>query len=162
LSADIDIIRYLIFLLLFNLIGGNDILFKQIKERLSSLKWRNIRIGYKYLLGFMMAALLFFGAGGIVFFQLSNVDTEIDEVETESILTNEVTRLALLFQNKDSVTADYIITEEEENIEEYHALSGEFDTLIDDLKETIDQQELLEMIHTIDSNDDILNTIFDN
>lgn len=130
--------------------------------------WRNIKISRKYLAGFILAALLFFSAGVVVYFQLEVADRDIDKIEEESLRTKDINNLAKLVQSKDMHIADFIITGERRYRVEYEELSEEFYQLekkIEPYMRTSEQQkifsEILENNERIDAvfHDEIVDAI---
>lgn len=126
---------------------------------LSRLKWRNIKIGRKYLLSVAVAALLFLSAGVIVYIQLGKAQDNLDEYEQEMLRTQEINQISVLMQNKDLEIANYIITKREEHLNRYEELMNEFNEVLNLLKESVpaDQEDLF---HLIQDNDEKMNEIF--
>lgn len=125
------------------------------------IRWRNRRIGQKYLTSFAIAAILFIISGVIVYFQLSLAGKDISKFEEESLRTHDMAQMASLIQTKDVQIADYIITKNEKYIEEFEKLLDEFEELERKLEPTMrteGQQGLFKLIQ--DNNNRINNTFY--
>src|SRR5699024_8085093 len=83
------------------------------------LNWKNISIGNKYITSFSVAAILFLLSGFIVHMQLSVVEKDIAQLDSDSQLTFEMMQMSALIQMKDMQMADYIITKNDRYVEEY-------------------------------------------
>ena len=127
------------------------------------LNWQNISIGNKYIISFSIAAALFAVSGFIVHFQLSVVEENIEQFESDSQLTFEMTQMSSLVQLKDMQMADYIITKNSKYITEYEAYHEQFIELenkLEPLMETEKQQSLFNFVKENNYKmDDILNEI---
>src|SRR5690625_3860826 len=98
------------------------------------LNWQNISIGNKYITSFSVAAILFFLSGLIVHTQLSSVEKNVTQLESDSQLTFDMMQMSSLIQLKDMQMADYIITKSEKYVTEYEAYHEEFIELENKLK----------------------------
>ncbi|MGM8365436.1 methyl-accepting chemotaxis protein [Virgibacillus sp. W0181] len=138
---------------------------------MGKLSWNNIKISRKYLTVFILAAMLFFTAGVIVFFQLSVAERDLKTIESESLRSEEITNLAKIVQSKDMQVADFIITGERKYITAYDELSETFSELesnVDSYMRTTKQKEIFKEIKEnnkrIDTmfHDEIIDAIFTN
>lgn len=125
------------------------------------MKWNNIKIGHKYLIGFMIAALLFFSAGAIVFFQLNAVDKRIEQIGLESERANDVAELSSIFQSKDIITADFLISESQNDKDLYEENQKEFNALIAKLEPMMQTEKQKDALAEIIENNEVLNGIFE-
>ncbi|WP_188456046.1 methyl-accepting chemotaxis protein [Virgibacillus oceani] len=136
---------------------------KPVKEK-RKLRWQNIKIARKYLTVFMLTAVLFLIAGGIVYVQLNKGENSIDAIERRSERANDMAKMAELVQAKDVQIADYIITEQPIYVETFEEYRKEFDTLekkIEAKMDTAKQKALFSEIKKADTqvNDLFLNEI---
>lgn len=109
------------------------------------INWKNISIGNKYIISFSIAAVLFAVSGFIVHFQLSVVEKNIEQFESDSQLTFEMTQMSSLIQLKDMQMADYIITKNSRYITEYEAYHEQFielESKLEPLMQTGKQRDL--------------------
>lgn len=144
------------------------------KKRLS-VKWRNIRIGKKYLTVFFITAILFIIAGGIVFLQLQQAQKSIKAIDEHSSQVNDMAHLASLIQTKDVQVADYVLTKSDKYFDAYTTYQQEFDTLAKQITPTIKTEEqkkifndilksnenmndnfVLKMVDTVENDEDIM------
>ena len=113
------------------------------------LNWRNISIGNKYITSFSAAAILFLLSGLIVHTQLSSVEKNVTQLESDSQLTFDMMQMSSLIQLKDMQMADYIITKNQKYVSEYEAYHEEFIELENKLRplmHTDEQKSLFEFI----------------
>lgn len=113
------------------------------------LNWKNMSIGNKYIASFSIAALFFIVAAIIVHLQLSIVKDDIEQFESDSQLTFDMTQMSSLIQLKDVQIADYIITSNNKYLNEYNALHEQFIELerkIEPFMQTEKQQALFQYI----------------
>lgn len=127
------------------------------KKKFKRFNWRNLRIGYKYLFAFIFAALLFFAVGGIVFYQLMVAVDDIEQIEQDSVRTNNMARLATLIQEKDVLIADFIISEDDTYNEQFQTVSEEFNTLLTSLETEMQTAEQQQIFQEILANDELVN-----
>lgn len=130
----------------------NRIQKKVEKKKLGLFKffnWRNISIGNKYITSFSVAAILFLLSGFIVHTQLSSVERNVTQLESDSQLTFDMMQMASLIQLKDMQMADYIITKNQKYVSEYETYHEDFIDLENKLKplmHTDEQKSLFEFI----------------
>lgn len=122
----------------------------------------NIKIGQKYLVAFILSAILFLMVGSIVYVFLSVAGKDIQKIEDESLRANEMAKLASLFQRKDTLMADLIISEHENYVELFEDTSEEFDALIAELEPYMRTEEEKELFKHIKNNDERLNLMLNN
>ncbi len=117
----------------------------------SFLRFKNIRIGYKYLLAFFISVILFVSATIVVYLQLSDVSKNVDEMAGTSQMAIDLGKVALLLEQKDTIIASYIIFSSDNYIYEYEDGQEELETLLSDL-ERQGKAEEKELINNIRSN----------
>src|SRR5699024_7649493 len=113
------------------------------------LNWKNISIANKYITSFSVAAILFLLSGFIVHMQLSVVEKDIAQLDSDSQLTFEMMQMSSLIQMKDMQMADYIITKNDRYVDEYEAYHEEFielESKLEPLMHTEKQQALFEFV----------------
>lgn len=125
------------------------------------INWRDLRIGYKYLLSFSIVTILFIASVLIVYFQLSIVETNINQIEEDSIRTHELEQMATLIQKKDIHIADYIITNDEQYIEQYEQTLEEFNQLVEKVEPAMRTEQQKNLFNVIMDFDNRMNDIFE-
>lgn len=135
-----------------------------MKKKLNVIiqKWQNIKIGYKYISVFILVCILFLGAIGIAFFQLSAAKRDINKIEAESSRVNEIAEMALLIQIKDVKMGDFIITEDQQYIDEFHSLSEQINNIVNKLKTRMYTEQQEEFFSRIIDNDSKINDMLSN
>lgn len=130
------------------------------KSTFSSI-WKNRKIGQKYIIAYLLSALLFIIAGTTVYIQLTSMNANVDLIEQESIRTNGVSQLASIMQSKDTEVADIIISGSEGHIDEYTRLQEAFENVANRLEPNIQAGQERELFDLIVQNDERLDFIFD-
>src|SRR5690625_3003926 len=140
---------------------------KRIREKISFNlfkfpKWQDISIGKKYLTSIIIAAILFFIATTVVYFQLAIVEKDIKQLGEESIKSRDMTEMAALTQTKDVQIADYIITNNEKYVEEFELLLDQFEKLERKIEPSMETEEQREKLALIQENNTAINDMFSN
>src|SRR5699024_436407 len=123
---------------------------------------RDIKIGSKFTIVFIVTSLLFVIAIGIAYLQMTVAKKDMKIVDEKSYRANEMAQLALLIQTKDAKFGDYIITEEEMYLTEIEDLNVEINTLLNKLEPDLNIAEQKEFFSRIEENDHQLNTMLIN
>lgn len=135
---------------------------KKAKKQASIFVMPNIKIGQKYLVAFIISAVLFFLTGSVVLYFLSVAGDDIKVIEEESLRANEMSKLASLFQTKDTQMADLIIAENDVYIELYAETTEEFNEIVENLEPHMRTEKEKELFTNIKDNDDRINEMFEN
>lgn len=125
-----------------------------------SFKWGNVRIGLKYSTVFIVAALLFIVAGGIVYLQLHEGQQEVKAIEEHSTRVNDMAHLESLIQIKDVQVSDYVLTKNEKYIDSYTVYQKEFDNLAEKLTPTMNTEEQIKILDEIKKSSTNMNDNF--
>lgn len=125
----------------------------RIEKNDTLINGKNINIGYKYIIAFILTSLLFLIAIGVAYLQLSFAKKDINLIERESYRANEMAQLGLVIQTKDVKIGDYIITENEEYLEEIKRLDNEFNELVKKIKPGLHTKEQKDFFARIERND---------
>src|SRR5690625_5570200 len=81
-----------------------------VKRIMRLFRWRSRTISQKYLIIFILTAVLFIAAGSLVYLQFERTQESMDEYVDQIEVTDQLNELSLYIQNKDLQIADYIIT----------------------------------------------------
>lgn len=104
-----------------------------LKDKLGSLfnrfRFRNVSIGMKYLLVFMVSVVLFIAATTIVFLQLSTAQNNLTDSTNKSKLANNMVETALLVEQKNTLVSDYIIIRSSTFVDEFEEIDDELAVL---------------------------------
>lgn len=133
---------------------------KKEKKQFTFFKNRRSGISTKYLGAFGTAAVLFVIAGVIVMTQLNIVSNNIDRLSSESMRAQEMAEIIQVVQQKDIVFADYIINDNPMYIEEFEALTEEFNQYVAKIEPTLTNEHQKELLSQIKDNDEQLNQMF--
>lgn len=134
---------------------------KGLLSKLPVSKWRNFRIGQKYLSAFSLTVLLFLIACIIVFFQLSSIHRNFSVLESDTYKAQQLHRLSTLIQTKDTTMADYIITGSSKYIDEYEEVFHEFNALAEEVEALMETEKQINLFNLIKENDDSMNRTFE-
>ncbi|WP_106495042.1 methyl-accepting chemotaxis protein [Lentibacillus sp. Marseille-P4043] len=122
--------------------------------------WHNMKIGKKYVTVFMLTAILFLIAGGIVYLQLYKGQQDIDAVDRRSARTNDMSKMAELIQAKDVQIADFIITGNEKYVDEFKKYQEQFNTLESKIEPKMDTDKQKALFSEIQKADQKINDMF--
>lgn len=125
-------------------------------------KERNIKVGSKFMVVFIITSLLFILAIRVAYSQMTVAKQDMNIVEDKSDRANEMAQLALLIQTKDAKFGDYVITQEEMYLLEIEELNNEINRLLNELKSDLNTTEQKEFLSRIEENDHQLNTMLIN
>ncbi|MCI2255545.1 methyl-accepting chemotaxis protein [Domibacillus sp. PGB-M46] len=126
----------------------------------SSLKWENIRIGWKYGIAFGITLLLFVISVLIVFFQLEDVSHSIDDVDKEATRSVDFTLMASTIRGKDIRIADYIYLQDENSINEFKDRMEQVTELETKLEPQLSTDKQKELFETVKANNQEINQLF--
>lgn len=107
------------------------------KRSFSLFRWRHMPIGQKYVMVFILSAVLFMTAGTLVFQQFQRTQESMDEYIDQTETVQELSQLSIVMQNKDLQLADYIITKNSRHIERYEESVDETELIFTKLRERI-------------------------
>lgn len=107
------------------------------KRKFSLFRWRHMPIGQKYVMVFILSAVLFMTAGTLVYQQFQRTQASMDDYIEQTETVQDLTELAIVMQNKDLQLADYIITKNSRHIERYEESIEDSEKIFANLKETI-------------------------
>jgi len=71
-------------------------------------KWKNLKIGTKYILAFSVSIVLFLVAGFVIFNQVQQVQNDIEALERRGDRSIDITEMGSLIRTKDIRVADYV------------------------------------------------------
>lgn len=132
---------------------------RQIKGKKRSLS-RNIKIANKYLLGFLLTAVLFIVAGLIIFSQLKTTLDNVKTIDKRSSRVNEMSELASLLQIKDVQISDYLLTGRNKYVTSFTEYQKQIYDLLNKLEPTLDSKEQQNIFHQIKEKDEKINDMF--
>lgn len=102
---------------------------------------RNLSIGNKYLLVFLISIVLFTVATIVMYVQLSKANDEVVNTIDKSELADNLTQLALLVERQDSAIASYYIVDSKKHIDEFQEIAQQLEALLSQLKNKFAGQE---------------------
>ncbi|GGA84829.1 methyl-accepting chemotaxis protein [Ornithinibacillus halotolerans] len=132
---------------------------KQEKKR-SFLNWQNVKLSRKYLYVFLIIAVLFLLSGGVVYYQLTKGQQDVEAINEYSERVNEMSSLASLIQIKDVQVADYLLSGKKRFVDAYEDYQIEFDKLKDKIQATLNTDEQHKLFNQIVQNDTRMNEMF--
>src|SRR5690625_2974 len=120
-----------------------------VKRIMRLFRWRSRTISQKYLIIFILTAVLFIAAGSLVYLQFERTQESMDEYVDQVDVTEQLNRLSTLLQNKDLQLADYIITASNRHIEDFENIKNETNEILafltDKLKNT-NYEQMIEFL----------------
>lgn len=115
--------------------------------------WKNLKIGYKYFSALIFTVFLF-SIGALLMFNLLSISiSATEEVDRRGKDTILIANTKNLFEQKDNAIANYIITKDEQYLNEYERLVTVYEETEKELYLVIDtdeEQQLLAEVEGID------------
>lgn len=127
-------------------------------------KWRlkNLPIGWKYSLVFMLTIGLFGGSAIIVSFFIKDIGDGIDEVETSSNRALEITEMGSLTRAKGLYIISYFHEANQVYVDQFEARSKEFNDIKDIVGQQLHTNVQKALFDDIVANDSEINKVFNN
>lgn len=104
---------------------------KEKKKSFKLFNWKNIKIGLKYLIAFLITIALFISATVIVYIQLDFVKNDVDTIIDENEFSNDLAQIALLIERKDSYVSNFLLINNNGIIDSYRQVSDDLNELFD-------------------------------
>ncbi|GEL77628.1 putative sensory transducer protein YvaQ [Tenuibacillus multivorans] len=124
------------------------------------VKWRNVRIGWKYGFIFILTLCFFVASAGIVTYLMQGVDQNIDAMDQRADRSVNITDMTSQFRAKDAIIADYVLSRDLNLIEEYEQKRNGYNDLQVQVELKMDTPEQEELFKQIQSNDRTMNDLF--
>jgi methyl-accepting chemotaxis protein len=124
------------------------------------VKWKNLKIGWKYGLALTLTILLFTISTVIISMLLDNVRGDIDALERRGDRAINISEMASLFRTKDIRIADYITFQRKESITEFEERRKKFNELEAKIGPNMETEEQRELFNQVIENDGRINDIF--
>lgn len=126
------------------------------------MKWQNLKIGVKYGIALSITISLFIIASGFVTMSLFNIKDAVSHIETATERSNTLTYMGSLFKAKEIVILEYSNFPRKSLIDEYQKIEKEFITLHDQIKPTMNTEELQFLLERIHINNKQMDDLFNN
>lgn len=124
------------------------------------LRWKNIKIGYKYGTALFIIILLFVIAIGYVASSLLDIQESIGDIESKGERAVNITQLAYLLKAKNVAASNYIFFQSNTSLEEYEEYDKSFVELQGELESTMDTDDLKFLFGIVTTNNKKMNDIF--
>lgn len=121
---------------------------------------QNVKLSRKYLYVFLVTALLFLLAGGIVFTLMSKGQQDVEAIDEYSSRVNDMADLSALIQIKDVQIADYLLSKKSRFVDNFEDYQAQFDELKAKIEPTLDTEEQKNLFTQIVANDEKINEMF--
>ncbi|WP_078547943.1 methyl-accepting chemotaxis protein [Litchfieldia alkalitelluris] len=132
-----------------------------ILNLLSQLKgWKNLKIGQKYGLAFTLTSILFAISAIVIFFQLSNVQNEMKNVEQDGKNAIIITEMTSTFEQLGSEIRLFIQTNNVRHLNAFEEKRLQFEQLSDQVRPAMSSDLLKSYFRTVTSNEQALVTLF--
>lgn len=129
-------------------------------RKLELIRFKNTPIGRKYLFTFFIAVILFLVATGIVYNQLSIAKNNLNEIIHTSEITNEMSKLALFVERKNSYISSYISTNNDRFVNEYRDLDEQLNRVVSSLNPFFEGTDSEFVFQKVKQNDEKTNELF--
>lgn len=114
---------------------------KSVNNKRNLHFFRNLSIGVKYLIVFCLSIALFLLATVVVYVQLSKAESDVDDIISRSELSDNLSNLALLVEQQDTLISQYITTGNEVYIGEFEEVNNELNNVLPQLEEAYSHDE---------------------
>lgn len=122
---------------------------------MDSLRWRNLSIGLKYTIIFLVMALVFFMAILAAYFYLSGAQEEMRETGTKNEVANNSGELVAAYQEKYMLIPEYILLADEEMLSAYLEASKELVATAKEMKPHLSEDQVPIFENMIKNNDQL-------
>src|SRR5699024_6181668 len=133
---------------------------KKKVKRTFRISWKNLKISRKYITIYILSALLFAVAGGLVYLQLHEGQKNIKALDKHNEQVNHMSQMTSIVQLKDVQIADYLLTGKEKYIEAFEKYQESFNTYSDKLEPTLQTEEEKKIFAKIKEYDKKFNDMF--
>jgi len=127
---------------------------------LNKLRWKNMKIGTKYITAFSISMILFVIAGYIIYTQVQTINDDLAALERRGDRAIVITEMGSLIRTKDVKVSDYIHFHDSSFIDEFQERRERFNTLEEDVKSKMDSQQQKDLFGEIAANDKKMNDMF--
>lgn len=124
------------------------------------IKWRDVKIGKKYLVSFVLSAILFIAAGVIVYTQLSSTEIGINHMEDKSKQATNMAKAASLIQTKDSQVSSYLLTNDDKHVDQFKEADEELSNILSTLESQFIGNREQTLFSKVKENNEDINDIF--
>ncbi|SHF91744.1 methyl-accepting chemotaxis protein [Ornithinibacillus halophilus] len=132
------------------------------KRNFKNINLRNLKIGWKYGLIFVLILLLFGGSAGGVTYFITNIGKDIENVNHRSDIAMDFSEMGSLTRSKGMGIVTYLLEQDPELIDEYNDSQQDFNQLATKIRIEIDTDEKEKLFQNIISNDQEMNRMFKN
>ena len=127
---------------------------------MGKLKWKNLKIGVKYGIALSITIGLFVIASGFVTMSLFNIKDTVSDIEMTAERSNTLTYMSSLFRAKEIIILEYSNFPRKSLIDDFQKIEKEFITLHDQIKPTMDTEELQFLFERVHINNKQMDDLF--
>lgn len=125
-------------------------------------KFKNLRIGYKYGIVFLLTLVLFLTSIGITYVSLNKMSSNMNEISSKNELSINTMELVALFQEKNTQIPLYFLDANDEKLDEYLELSKKFTLTALKVEKNIEGKEAKQIYLKLIANNQEIDEIFFN
>ncbi|TRZ38121.1 methyl-accepting chemotaxis protein [Niallia circulans] len=125
-------------------------------------KFKNLRIGYKYGIVFLLTLVLFLTSIGITYVSLNKMSSNMNEISSKNELSINTMELVALFQEKNTQIPLYFHDANDEKLDEYLELSKKFTLTALKVEKNIEGNEAKKIYLKLIANNQEIDEIFFN
>ncbi|WP_046174210.1 methyl-accepting chemotaxis protein [Domibacillus indicus] len=122
---------------------------------MNGLQWRNMRIGLKYTVIFLVMAVIFFIAIFATYFFLSGAQGEMRKTDTKNNVASDAGQLVASYHEKYALIPEYLLLADEEMLSSYLDASKEFVAAAKKMKPHLTDDQLPIFDQMIANNDEL-------
>lgn len=133
---------------------------KRVKRVFRKLRFRNLKLGAKYGLSFVVTVFLFLAASAIIYVFLNNVEGNIDALDRRGDRSVNIMQMGALFKEKNIQILKYLNNPGVGIADDYESLSEKFDQLREKIEPKMRTDKQKDLFEKIVQNDAKMNDIF--
>ncbi|NEU31420.1 methyl-accepting chemotaxis protein [bacterium LRH843] len=130
------------------------------KIRLTKFRFKDLSIGWKYGLSFILIFFLMGSSTGVVSFLIKNIQDDMTTLISSGDRAINVTEMGSLSRSKGIYISNYLLSPNQEDIKQFEQRQAEFDALKEQLEEKLTTEEQKELFKKIIENDSVMNSLF--
>ncbi|WP_246569883.1 methyl-accepting chemotaxis protein [Lentibacillus saliphilus] len=131
---------------------------KQKKRR--NKKWQHLPIGRKYTLVYLLTGFMFLVAGGLVFLQLQQGQSDVKAIEEDGSNINNMLEIATIMQNKYLDVSYYVSTTNDKYLTSFQESQQQLIELEEQMENALSTTEMQEIFAEIRSNNETIDQLF--
>ncbi|SHJ56601.1 methyl-accepting chemotaxis protein [Geosporobacter subterraneus DSM 17957] len=129
---------------------------------MNMLRWKDLRIGFKYGVTLLITIFLFISAASFVIISLYEIENAVSMIETAGERSVALTHMVSLFKSKELIVNEYMNMSKKALVDDFDQVKKEFDQLQEILAPVLNTEELKLFSQHINKNNQVMDDTFKN